>query len=146
MYFIYTILHYFILLYSIFIVRRTAGRVARRVKPAPGTRVSWNNTYGALFLIFFFAHFYFPASGQGVVTGVVPSSPRFVPSIFIAHRRVQQSRCLSISHRVLLTHALALSTSQFVHKKKSPQVNLCTRKSPHEFMRACTRGYSNSRN
>ena len=69
-------------------------------------------------LFFFFAHFYFPASGQAVVTGVIPSPPRFLPSIFIAHR-VQQSHCSSIFHRVLLTHALALSASQFVHKKKS---------------------------
>ena len=37
------------------------------------------------FFFFFFAHFYFPASGQAVVTGVIPS-PRFLPSIFIAHR------------------------------------------------------------
>ena len=27
-----------------------------------------------------------------------------------------------------------------------PQVNLCARKSPHEFIRVCTRGDSNSRN
>ena len=39
---------------------------------------------------------------------VVPSPPRFLPSISIAHR-VQHSHCSSISHRVLLTHALALS-------------------------------------
>ena len=71
--------------------------------------------------IFVFAHFYFPASGQAVVTGVVPSSPRFLPSIFIAHR-VQQSHCSSIFHRVLLTRALALSASQFVRKKKSPRI------------------------
>ena len=64
---------------------------------------------------------YFPASGQTVVTGVVPSSPRFLPSIFIAHR-VQQSHCSSTFHRVLLTHALALSASQFVHKKKSQRI------------------------
>ena len=32
-------------------------------------------------LFFFFTHIYFPASGQAVVTGVVPSSPRFLPSI-----------------------------------------------------------------
>ena len=70
---------------------------------------------------FFFAHFYFPASGQAVVTGVVPSPPRFLPSIFISHR-AQQSHCPSIFHRVLLTHALALSASQFVHKKKSPRI------------------------
>ena len=68
--------------------------------------------------IFFLAHFHFPASGQAVVTGVIPSPPRFLPSIFIAHR-VQQSHCSSIVHQMLLTHALALSASQFVHKKKS---------------------------
>ena len=70
---------------------------------------------------FFFAHFYFPASGQAVVTGVVPSPPRCLPSIFFAHR-VQQSHFSSIFHRVLLTHALALSASQFVHKKKSQRI------------------------
>ena len=73
------------------------------------------------FFSFFFAHFHFPASGQAEVTGVVPSPPRFLPSIFIAHR-VQQSHCSSIFHRVLLTHALALSASQFVHKKKSKRI------------------------
>ena len=40
---------------------------------------------------------------------------------FIAHR-VQQSHCSSIFHRVLPTHALALSASQFVHKKKSQRI------------------------
>ena len=71
------------------------------------------------FCHFFFAHFYISSTaGQAVVTGVVPSSPRFLPSFFIAHR-VQQSHCSSIFHRVLLTHALALSASQVVHKKKS---------------------------
>ena len=73
------------------------------------------------FFFFFFAHFHFPASGQAVVTGVIPSPPRFLPSIFIAHR-VQQSHCSSIVHRVLPTHALALSASQFVHKKKSQRI------------------------
>ena len=56
-----------------------------------------------------------------MVTGVVPSSPRFLPSIFIAHR-VQQSHCSSIFHRVWLNHALAFSASQFVRKKKSPRI------------------------
>ena len=56
-----------------------------------------------------------------MVTGVVPSPPQFLPSILIAHR-VQQSHCSSIFHRVLLTHALALSASQSVHKKKSPRI------------------------
>ena len=73
------------------------------------------------FFLFLFSHFYFPVSGQAVVTGVVPSPPRFLPSIFIA-RRVQQSHCSSIFHRVLLTHALALSACQFVHKKKSQRI------------------------
>ena len=41
--------------------------------------------------------------------------------ILIAHR-VQQSHCSSIFYRVLLTHALALSASQFVHKKKSQRI------------------------
>ena len=73
-------------------------------------------TYYAICFVFF-ARFYFPASGQAVVTGVVPSFPRFLPSIFIAYR-VQQYHCSSIFHRVLLTDALALSASQFVLKKK----------------------------
>ena len=74
-----------------------------------------------LLSFFFFSHFYFPASAQAVVTGAVPSPARFLPSIFIAHR-VQQSHCSSIFHRVLLTHALALFASQFVHKKKSQRI------------------------
>ena len=78
--------------------------------------------HGCFFFFFFlFSHFYFPASGQAVVTGVVPSPPRFLPSIFIAHR-VQQSHCSSIFRRVLLTYALALSASQFVYKKKSRRI------------------------
>ena len=44
------------------------------------------------YTFFFFLTLYFPASGQAVVTGVVPSPPRFLPSIFIPHR-VQQSHC-----------------------------------------------------
>ena len=79
-----------------------------------------STTLNAFF--FFFAQLYSPAYGQTVVTGVVPSSLRFLPSIFIAHR-VQQSHCSSIFHRVLLTHALAFfSTSQFVRNKNSPRI------------------------
>ena len=44
--------------------------------------------------IYFLDHFYFPASGQAVVSGVVPSPPRYVPSVFIAHR-VRHSHCSS---------------------------------------------------
>ena len=55
---------------------------------------------GTLFFFSFFFSifgitFYFPASGQAVVSGVIPSPPRYVPSIFIAHR-VQRSHCSSI--------------------------------------------------
>ena len=81
----------------------------------------YRTTIFFFFFFFFFAYFYFPASGQAVVTGVIPSPPRFLPSFFIAHR-VQQSHCSSIFHRTLLTHALALSASQFVHKKKSQRI------------------------
>ena len=49
------------------------------------------------------------------------SPPVLSPSVFIAHR-VQQPHCSSIFHRMLLTHALALSASQFVHKKKSQRI------------------------
>ena len=101
-----------------------------------------NPLYGALVRVFLVLDvpiillltLYTPAPGQAVVTGVVISPPRFLPLIFIAHR-AQQSHCSSIFHGVLLTHALALSASQFVHKKKS-----------HEFIRGCTRRGSNSRN
>ena len=75
----------------------------------------------AVHIFFFFSHFYFPASGPAVVTGVVPSPPRFLPPVFIAHR-AQQSHCSSIFHRMLLTHALALSASQFVPEKKSQRI------------------------
>ena len=70
-------------------------------------------------ILLFFTHIYFPASGQAVVTGVVPFPPRFLPSIFIAHR-VQQSHCARrFFYRMLLTHSPALSASQFVLEKKS---------------------------
>ena len=75
----------------------------------------------SFFFFLFLSQFHLPASGQAVVTGVVPSPPRFMSSIFISHR-AQQSHCSSISHRVLLTHPLALSASQFVHKKKSQRM------------------------
>ena len=53
------------------------------------------------------------------VSSLLP--PRFLPSTFIAHR-LQHSHCSSIFHRVLLTHALALFTSQFVLTKESPRI------------------------
>ena len=85
---------------------------------------------------FFFSHFYSPASRQkpwSQVSSFLP--PGFCLQFFIPHG-VQQSHCSSIFHRVLLTHALALSA----------QVKMCTRKSPNEFIRVCTRRGSSSRN
>ena len=76
-------------------------------------------SYGATYSLFFFTHIYFlPASGQAEVTGVVSLLAR---GSCLLHK-VQQSSCSSIFHRVFLTHALALSESQFVHKKKSPRI------------------------
>ena len=49
------------------------------------------------------------------------SPPVLAFNFFIAHM-VQQSHCSSIFHRVLLTNALALSASQFVHKKKYQRI------------------------
>ena len=73
---------------------------------------------------FFFGTLLLSSYKQAVVTGVSLFFPRFLPSSFIAHR-VQQSHCSSISHRVLVTHALALSAGhQSVHKEKSPRI--CT--------------------
>ena len=57
-----------------------------------------------------------------MVTGVIPSFPRSLPSTFIAHR-AQRSHCSSNVNRLLLTHALALSASQFVRKKKCPRID-----------------------
>ena len=82
-----------------------------------------------MYFFVFFAHIFLSASGQAVVTGVVPSSPRLLPSFFTA-RRVRQSHGTSIFIECCLinltinnlTHALALSASQFVPKKKSPQI------------------------
>ena len=64
------------------------------------------------------------------VSSLLP--PRFLPSIFIAHR-VQKSDCSSIFHRVLLTHALALSASRFMHKKSSLQFYTSMHSGGHEL-------------
>ena len=62
----------------------------------------------------------FPASGQAVVTGAIPSPPGSCLQFLSRIYRVQRSHCSSIFHRASLTHALARSASQFVHKKKVP--------------------------
>ena len=66
--------------------------------------------------------YYVLDSRQAVVSGVVPLTPRFLPSIFSAHLRVRQSHCSSNFHEVLLTNALALPASQFVPKKESLRI------------------------
>ena len=93
----------------------TAVRLMSNVALSPQTP-----TLGA----FFFAHTstFQSLDKPGSQIEVVHSPPRFLPSIFIAHR-VQQFHCSSILHRVLPTHALALSASQFVNKKKTPRIN-----------------------
>ena len=74
-----------------------------------------------------------------VTGGIVPFPPRFLPSVFIANR-VQQSHCSSIFHRVLLTHALAFSTSDFVRKKKSPRIYTSMHSGGFELTKlTCTR-------
>ena len=64
------------------------------------------------------------------VSSLLP--PRFLPSVFIAHR-VQQSHCSSIFHPVLLTHALALSARQIVRKKKSSRIHTSVHTGVFEF-------------
>ena len=74
------------------------------------------------YFFFFFSHtftFQLLDKPWSQVSSLLP--PRFLPSIFIAHT-VQQFHCSSIFHRMLLTHALVLSASQFVHKKKSQRI------------------------
>ena len=95
-------------------------------------KICRKNTYPSL--SFFFSRFHFPACRQAVVTGLVPSSLRFLPSIFhFAYGCAIP--LLSMFHRLFLTRALALSASQFVHMKKSQRI----------YTRLCTRRGSNSR-
>ena len=77
----------------------------------------------AAFFFFFFSFCTFSLSSFWTSRGhrCLPFSSPVLAFNFIAHR-VQQSHCSSIVHRVLLTHALALFASQFVHKKKSQRI------------------------
>ena len=75
----------------------------------------------ALFSSFFFHTHLLSSSWTSRGHRRRPFSPPVLAFNFIAHR-VQQSHCSSIFHRVLLTHALALSATQFLHKKKSQEV------------------------
>ena len=55
------------------------GLVSARYRMSPA-----GITIARFCFLFFFPHIYVPASGQAVVTGVVPSPPRLLSSIFIA--------------------------------------------------------------
>ena len=99
---------------------------------------SWLHDLQDTWYIFFF---FFTHLLSSFWTSSVSFPPRFLPSIFIEHR-VQQSHCSLIFHRVLLlmTHALALSASQFVHKKKSPRNYANMRSGVFELTKpTCTR-------
>ena len=90
------------------------------------------------FFFFFFLnhHFFFlssstrwrfypqRSSGQAVVTGVV-SSPRYVPSFLSSIRFSIPTAVLVDFHRVLLTHAPALSANNFCMQEKVP-TSICT--------------------
>ena len=87
----------------------------------------WRSVEDAVCLAFFhfilFSRFCFPASGQAVVIGLVPSLPRYGPSCL-------SRRGFSISQRssnFVECHAFALSSINFLHMKKSLGVRKFTR-------------------
>ena len=99
---------------SILITRRNAKRiVVNKVLcmlsycGVPEVGMFWFMNEHVFVFVFVLNHFHFPAQLVGGFTlsdlldkpwsqvGVVPSSPRYVPAIFIAHR-VQHSHCSSI--------------------------------------------------
>ena len=85
-------------------------------------RMSIGDISTTFFFCFFFVHTFtfqlLDKPWSQVSTLLLPGS---CLQFFIAHR-VQRSHCSSIVHRMLLTHALALSASQFVHEKKSQRI------------------------
>ena len=80
------------------------------------------------FYFSFFLHTYiryFPASGQAVwsqVSSLLPSGSCLQFSSHIGFISPTARRFFIETRVLLLTHALALSGSQFVHKKKSPRI------------------------
>ena len=74
-------------------------------------------------LFFFPALFYFPASGQAVVTGVVPFPPGSCLQIL---SRLGFSNPTARRFSSSVAHALAFSASQFERKKKSPRTYTST--------------------
>ena len=89
------------------------------------------------YFFFFFSHtfaFQLLDKPSSQVSSLLPpgSCLRFLSRIGFSNPTARR-----FFHRVLLTHALAVSASQFV---------VHTRKSPNEFIRVCTPRGSNSRN
>ena len=78
-----------------------------------------------------------------VTGGVVPSPPPVLAFIFFITHRVQQSRAarrLFLSSSVANSHALALSASHFVSKKKFPRVYATMHSEGLELVKlTCTR-------
>ena len=76
------------------------------------------------------------SSGQAVLTGVVPSPPRYVASFFVAHRVQHYSPCSSIFIECMqLAHAFALSAIFLLIITIIPgRYSLYGRKSPRTSM------------
>ena len=73
-----------------------------------------------------------------MVSGVVPSPRRYEPSVFGgAYEGSAFPLLVDFFHRMLLTtHALALSASQFVHKKRSVRIDTNTHSDGLELTRS----------
>ena len=81
-----------------------------------------------IFTFFLISHIYFPASGQAVVTGVVPPfppPPRFLPSIFIAHRVLSNPTLLVDFPSSVVANSRSRAFRESI--------------SPNEVIRVCTR-------
>ena len=84
-------------------------------------QVSAKSVFGVSFFFFFFTLLlsrFWTSRGHRCC----PFFPPVLAFNFYSAYKIQQSHCSSIFHRVLLTHALALSASQIVHKKKSQRI------------------------
>ena len=101
--------------------------VVLKQKYTPKKHVTQKVQPPRFFFLFFSPHLYFPSfwTSRGH-TGVARSPPRYFPSVFIAHKSSAIPMLLvyySSSVVAKVTHALALSASQFVHKKKKVRKN-----------------------
>ena len=101
------------------LARRLPPWVSLTAEEACRTKMPWFLMFPSSFFSLYTSTFQLLDKPWSQVSSLLP--PGSWLQFFIAHR-VQQSHCSSIFHRVLLTHALALSASQFVHKKKSPRI------------------------